>query len=163
MQHLIPYQIELINEPIVSYVFQTDHKVLYRVRFKPSDYLLPEAFWNNSVFEIVIDIINTPTLTVIPADKRITPTIIAIITRFFAIHKRVVLYICDDSDSRAEARKRKFDGWFTRFSDGQFVLHDLPQPAYSLEPYFASVILRADNPHRDSIIRAFDRLALGEK
>ena len=91
------------------YAFTTVNEVFYEVRFKPSGYVFSEYTWSETVFEIVIDLVVAPDLNKVPADRSIQATIIKIVADFFAVHDRVILYICDDSDSREMARKRKFD------------------------------------------------------
>ena len=98
-----------------------------------------------------------------PADRAIFPTVVAIISDFFAVHQRVILYICDDSDSKELARKRKFDSWYVCLGNPAFEKYDLPTVAAGSERYFASVFFRRDNPNRVLIITAYERLGTGEK
>ncbi len=146
------------------YSFNTKHKVEYDVRFKPdANYMPLHELWRDELHEIVIEVISAPDLLYIPADPAIFPTLVAIISNFFAVHQRVVLYICDDSDSREMARKRKFDGWYARFGDSLFEKYDLPTVDAGSERYFASLIFRRDNHNRIAIITAFERLGTGDK
>ncbi|WP_374191854.1 DUF6169 family protein [Spirosoma foliorum] len=71
--------------------------------------------------------------------------------------------MCDDSDSRELARKRKFDNWFNRSRNHPFEKYDLPSVISGPEQYFASIFFRYDNPFRHAIIAAFEDLANGEK
>ena len=146
------------------YSFGTKNYVEYDVRFKPNaEYVSPDELWRDDFYEIVIEVITAPDPAHIPADRSIFPTIVAIISDFFAVHERVILYICDDSDSRELARKRKFDNWFNRLSSHPFEKYDLPTVANGPERYFASIFFRYDNPLRLAIITAFERLAGDEK
>ncbi len=150
------------NQPV--YLFITDIGVSYQVRFKPSGYLLANPDWEHLIFEMAIDLIEVPTGIKIPVDNLIPPTIARIVADFFTIHERVMVYICDDADSRAEARKRKFDRWFDLFAGVFYSRHDIP---LAMEPdgkvYRAALIFRDDNPHRTEIIAAFDRMLSGDK
>ena len=119
--------------------------------------------WRDDFYELTIRIVSAPDPLHIPADGYILPTVVAIISDFFANHQRVVLYICDDSDSRELARKRKFDNWYTRLGTELYEKYDLPALSVGPERYFASVFFRRDNPNRLSIITAFDRLGTGDK
>ena len=146
------------------YSFGTKNNIEYDVRFKPGiDYISSDEPWRDDFYEIVIELIKAPDPAHIPADRAILSTIVAIITHFFTVHERVILYICDDSDSRELARKRKFDNWFSRFSKHLFEKHDLPTVAVGPERYFASIFFRSDNPYRSAVIAAFDRLSSGDK
>lgn len=158
------YKFRLIGGHENLYKFETKNGVEYDVRFKPNaDYVPPEEPWRDELYEIVIDVASAPDPARIPADRVIFPTIVVIIADFFANHQRVILYICDDSDSKELARKRKFDGWYARSGDFLFEKHDLPTVAIGPERYFASVFFRRDNPNRFAIIAAFDRLGASDK
>ena len=83
------------------YKFETKNNVEYDVRFKPNaDYLSQDELWRDDLHELTIRIASAPNPLRIPADRFILPTVIAIVAEFFAVHERVILYICDDSDSR---------------------------------------------------------------
>ncbi len=146
------------------YNFITINAVSYTVRFKPSaDYVSPQEPWRDNLFEFVIDVAVAPDPDRIPNDPVIALTIAHIIAHFFTVHERVILYICDDSDTRELALKRKFDNWFGRFRNPLFEKYDLPTVAEGPDRYFASLLFRIDNPHRLAIITAFEELATGEK
>lgn len=146
------------------YSFDTKNNVDYLVRFKPSaDYILPEERWRDDFYELVIEVASAPDPTHIPADRSVFPTIEAIISHFFSNHQRVILYICDDSDSREVARKRKFDIWYTRLASRIYEKYDLPTVFEGSERYFASVFFRRDNPDRIAILTAFGQFETGNK
>ena len=145
------------------YAFTRADKFFYEVRFKPSGYVFSEYTWSDTVFEIVIDLVFAPDPDKIPADRSVQATIIKIIAHFFTVHERVILYICDDSDSRELARKRKFDTWYARYGTSLFAKYDLPPISEGTERFFASIFYRRGNPNRFAVIAAFDRLASGEK
>lgn len=145
------------------YAFTTVNEVFYEVRFKPSGYVFSEYSWKDTVFEIVIDLVFAPNPDRIPSDRSVQATIIKIIAHFFTTYERVVLYICDDSDSREIARKRKFDTWYARYGTRLFAKYDLPTVAAGSERFFVSVFYRRDNPNRFAIITAFEQLAIGDK
>ncbi|GAB2585991.1 DUF6169 family protein [Spirosoma areae] len=111
----------------------------------------------------MIDLVSAPNPDRIPADRSVQATIIKGIAHFFMAYERVVLYICDDSNSRETARKRKFDTWYARYGTRLFGKYDLPTVSAGSERFFVSVFYRRDNPNRFEVITAFDRLATGEK
>lgn len=144
--------------------FVTVNAVSYTVRFKPSaDYVLTHEPWRDNLFEFVIELAAAPDPDRIPNDPVVALTIARIIVQFLTAHERVILYICDDSDTRERARKRKFDNWFSRFRNPLFEKYDLPTVTEGPDRYYASLLFRIDNPHRLAIITAFDQLATGEK
>ena len=60
-----------------------------------------------------------------PADALMSATIRAIISEFFSTRERVVLYICDDSDSKADSRRKLFDRWYIRHKKEVFTKMDV--------------------------------------
>ncbi|GAB4030286.1 DUF6169 family protein [Spirosoma gilvum] len=163
-EELRSYDFDFVGGFDNRYNFVTTNHISYNVRFKPSaDYVPLDKVWRDEFYELVIEITAAPDLAHIPADRSILPTIVAIISNFFTVHERVILYICDDSDSRELARKRKFDGWYARFGQQLFEKYDLPAVANGTEQYVASVFFLRDNPYRFAIINLFENLASGEK
>lgn len=157
------YNFRVIGGPNNLYKFETKSNVEYDVRFKPcADYVPPDEPWRDDLFEMVIEVAFAPDPARLPADGAIFPTIVAILTHFFFLHERVILF-CDDSDSKELARKRKFDGWYARLGETLFEKYDLPTVSAGPERYFTSVFYRRDNPHRFAIVAAFERLVEGEK
>ena len=144
-----------------SYGFVTSNAITYEVKFKPSDYLFNEPIVDDSVFEFVIQIAENPTGKRPPLDKRIAPTIAAIFNEFFQVHKRVVVYICDTSDSKATARHRKFNQWFEAFRGLAYFKLDLGVDDLDGTTYYTSLIFRADNPNTVLIIQAYKQLIDG--
>jgi len=77
-----------------------------------------------------------------------------------------MIYICDDSDSRAYARKRLFDRWYNQHIKvgARFTRYEFPiEIDDDGTVYFAALICRLDNPYQVEMYMAFRRLALGEK
>lgn len=141
------------------YVFETHSGAGYEVKFKPSGYLLSDDEFRELVFEMVISLaINPFAPTLPPADKLVAPTIAQIVTHFLNSHKRVVIYVCDDSDSRADARRKLFDYWFHKFSKKQYqkiMIHlgeDEQGQSYSVE-----LVARVDNLLTYRIVDSFLR------
>lgn len=110
-----------IDERNIIY-FETDYEITYRIRFELSDYLFPTLPLKiGSVFEFVLSVAESTGTNYIPPDSRIAPTVVAAIADFLkADTNRVITYICDSSDKRELARKRKFDQWFDTFATHDF-------------------------------------------
>lgn len=93
-------------------------------------------------------------------DKRVALTIADIVADYYQLRNEVIsLYICDSSDGRQAARKRKFDGWFEFFNQADFLKHDLTiVDEKDGITYYNAIILKTDNPQKTAIIAAFDDL-----
>lgn len=164
-QPLSSYNFTFVGGPQSIYIFETRFGAEYEIKFKPSGYLVDNPDFESLVFEMVIVLTNNPYEPRLPpVDALMSATIRSIVADFFKAHKRVVIYICDDSDSKADSRRKLFDRWFGRYKTEIFVKLNVPLGidedgmAYSVE-----LISRFDNPHFTAIYESFKRTVSGEK
>jgi Family of unknown function (DUF6169) len=155
------YKFSFIGGANNLYSFLTDHEITYEVKFKPCDYIFEgrTAFYVPT-FELVIELANNDTGNKPPLDPRISVTVATIFADFFQLNDgKVIIYICDSSDRRQEARRRKFNQWVELFKGSEFVKFDteIIDPIGPI--YHNSIILRTDNPYRDQIMKSFFDLA----
>ncbi len=94
-------------------------------------------------------------------DPLIPPTIAGILLQFFEQNERILVYICESSDGRAAARKRKFDGWFEAHEGSRFSKVDLKLIDTTGEKYLTTLIVRLDNPNLAEVTLAFMQLISG--
>ena len=143
------------------YTFETSNQISYEVKFKSCDYIFEgRTDFYIPTYELVIQVTINETGRKPPLDSRIPITIAAIFKDFYLQYEQqVIIYICDSSDSRQEARRRKFDQWVEVFKGTEFVKFDtkIVDPAGPI--YYNSIILRSNNPYRDQIIQSFIDLA----
>jgi Family of unknown function (DUF6169) len=91
-----------------TYVFETNSNILYGVKFKPSEYIISDKSYSNSIYEMIIEVLDIPNEKRLYPDKIIPPTIAIIIKDFFLkIHQPILMYICDSSDNKQLVRHRK--------------------------------------------------------
>ena len=78
----LAYNYRFGGEKFNSYFFQTDNSIIYKVKFKPTDYLFVDgSLFNPLTFELVIEL---KTMEVKPPlDKLIPYTIACIFEDFF--------------------------------------------------------------------------------
>ncbi|QMW00933.1 DUF6169 family protein [Spirosoma foliorum] len=164
-QPLSSYNFTFIGGPKSIYIFETRFGAEYEIKFKPSGYLVDNPAFEDFAFEMVIVLTANPyTPRLPPVDALMSATIRAIVADFFKTHERVVIYICDDSDSKADSCRKLFDRWFGRYKKEIFVKLNVPLGvdedgmAYSVE-----LISRFDNPHFMAIYESFKRTVSGEK
>ena len=69
------------------------------------------------------------------------------------------MYICDSSDSKQSARKRKFDNWVQLFKGNEFFKIDAEIIDNAKNKIYSSLIIKADNPHFNAIIKYFGSLS----
>jgi hypothetical protein len=144
-----------------SYVFVTDLKISYEIKFKSSSYLFDNRLdFKISVHEFVIEVAINPTGKRPALDARIPYTIASIFIDFFEKdNEQAIVYICDSSDIRQEARRRKFNQWVELFKGNHFIKVDTEIVESPIITYHNSITLRADNPRRGTIVDAFIELA----
>lgn len=146
-----------INE---SYAFVTKNEVYYEAKFKQSNYLfggLKE--FNIDIFEFVIDVAISPKGEKLPSDSKIPETISLLIKDFFNRNSRnAILYICDSSDSRQAARKRKFDKWVEYFKGEEFIKVDSEIFDGDNNKIYSSLIIKTENPFFSEVIKYFGKL-----
>jgi Family of unknown function (DUF6169) len=143
------------------YEFDTDNLISYDVKFKPCDYIFEgRVNFHVPTFELVIEVAVNESGNKPPLDPRISFTIARIFTDFYQSNDgKVVIFICDSSDRRQEARRRKFNQWVELFRGNEFVKFDTEIIDPLGSTYYNSIILRTDNPYRDQIIQSFIDLA----
>lgn len=91
------------------------------------------------------------------SDDKIGVTIVEIFKLFFSKMENVVVYVCDMSDERHMARKRKFDWWFWRYNDGSIIKEDGIAMVADVQ-IINSLLIHKDNPHLTTIIKAYKDL-----
>ncbi len=89
-------------------------------------------------------------------DKRMAPTIVQIVAEFLLSETDAVVYVCDPSDGKGEARMRKFAGWF------EFFTHESAH-IFQLTAHFdgggmivyTALLLNKNNPLKARFAQAF--------
>ena len=90
-------------------------------------------------------------------DDRIGQTIVEVFRIFFSQIENVTVYVCDSSDERHLARKRKFDFWFWKYNDGTIIKEDGVAVVEDME-ILNSLLVHRSNPRCAEIIFAFKDL-----
>ena len=145
----------LSNHGPLSFEFVTDQGVIYNATFFDYNTSLPgypelaEAIYSFTL-DIILEINDTP----LRPDERLGETIVAIFMKFFNSRQNVVVYVCDSSDDRHLARKRKFDFWFWKYNDGTILKVDSLAVIEDMEIY-NSVLVHKDNVNATRIIEGF--------
>ncbi len=86
-------------------------------------------------------------------DDRVSITIVEIIRAFFKKNMDSLVFTCDSSDEKHEARKRLFRQWFNTHSKQEYIKHDKED-----DDLLVSIIIQSNNPLRDIITKEFDAL-----
>lgn len=153
------YDFEFAGGVSHSYIFKTINEVVFEIKFKPSDYIFgySEVISNNA-FELGIVILEGKIGA--GKDDKIPSTIAEIVFDFFSKKSDdVIIYICDSSDSRQLARKRKFDSWVEYFKGSDYFKVDAEIIDIEKNKIYSSLILKSDNPNFREIIKYFGSLS----
>ena len=137
----------------LSFEFFTVGGQLYKAYFISYSYLFSDyPEFANDVFSFNLEMINGHAEN--QADERIGQTVVEIFSNFFKSRQNVVVYICDSSDDRHLARKRKFDLWFWKYNDGSIFKEDGIAVIADMEIY-NSLLIHKQNKLADKIVNAF--------
>lgn len=150
-----PYQVRESGEGL--FCFTTDESLVYEVGFV-RDYMLS----TESAYQIFLMPKGTPNAT---KDDKMQKTMTVIIEEFFQVNDVLLDYICETRDGRQAARNRLFSKWFSQYPNrDQFTLRTI-ELEYDDMLYFASVILRNDNPHYHEYMEAINmfKVEMAEK
>lgn len=159
----IPYPFVIDEDDSTTFAFETNHQLVYEVRFKHTGYIFvsyPELELH--AFELIIRLVSNSTGNRTPLDTQIAATIAGIVRSFLARTERVIIYICDSSDLRQVTRARKFDTWYEYYRGIDFIKINRNIIDPSGEVYLTALIMRHDNPLKVRIFEAFDRLTSGQ-
>ena len=107
------------------YDFITDNFIVYQVKFSDGSYYFNCFPEYSTVYDFTIRDITIGGIEKNPFDIEVEKTIVAIMSLFLSEKENCVIYICDDSDNRHNARERKYDGWFSKNDNNKFEKFDL--------------------------------------
>lgn len=142
-----PYQVTVSSDG--SFCFTTDESQTYEVGFV-EDYM----FSMGNVYQIFLMPKEGQNLT---KDNKMQQVVTVIIEEFFQSNDVLLDYICETRDGRQAARNRLFSRWFSQYPDhDKFTLRTI-EIEYDGQLYYASAILRNDNPHYREYIDAIER------
>jgi hypothetical protein len=161
---LLGYDYSFIGGINNSYYFKTVNQIFYEVKFKPTPYLFDSSFvFANDVFEMVIEVVDNETGRKLPLDKLIPFTIATVFKDFYRrCDRRITFYICESSDLRQEARRRKFDAWYYHFKEVDYMKVDAPiYDANDNMIYHNALIIKRANPYFLEIVDEFNKVSSG--
>lgn len=143
---LSPFEIDEL-EPY-DYVFVNRDGIRYRTFFSPLSEYYPQ-FVDTYSFSI-----EPEDRSPHPVDMRIAATIVEILKLFFRKNENAMIMVCDNLDGKEEKRRKLFDRWFIKYSDGTIDKYDAASHSgdYNL---FASIYMRDTNPNKGQLVNAF--------
>ena len=92
-------------------------------------------------------------------DTKIRKTIIAIIENFFELNKNVLLYICDNSDHREQARAKLFVKWFDEYNGTRHYTIRTANATVEEQGIYAAIIVDNSNPLLADIVSDFNKMS----
>lgn len=151
LEHLYsksPYKIIPINNDLD---FFTDTNTHYRISFTQE-----AAIGGCDTYQFIIRKVES-----IPTshDPKVEATILTIIDEFFRSNLNVLLYICDTSDNREEARNRLFLTWFERNAEPERFTIRTANAEVEGEGFYAAIIVENRNPKLKEITEEFEQTA----
>jgi hypothetical protein len=150
-----PYLIQKRDSNLFEFV--TENGLVYVVYFIDYFYLFASYLSSYTpILSINIELKNLNGFS-IKEDPRVGATIVEMLRQFFQQTAQVLVYVCDNSDCRQHARKRKFDHWFNKYSDGSLLKKDGSIIADKLE-ILNAIIIHKEHPYFNDIIHAFSAI-----
>lgn len=148
INHVAPYS---VWSKEMLYFFDTDYNVQLRIEFDDEDNALSsESYWFN-----IVNLNDKPS----PHDKKVMPTIWAIIEEFFRVNPKVLLYMCDSANDQQAMRARLFKRWFYLYQGhNRFIFRQAEIPEENIINY-VSLIMPKSHPHAEEIVSEFDEQA----
>jgi hypothetical protein len=142
-----PYMLE--SSGMCSFTFTTDQGKKYEIGFIQDLMISDEGVYQ--FFITTEDKFKTV------LDRRIQQTVLVVLEEFFRNEGVVLDYICATDDHRQASRDRMFHQWFENsMGKEQFCLRSMNIDIDGTD-YFASVIMRNDNPRFEAMTEAIDR------
>lgn len=145
-----PYKIFLSADGVFS--FTTDEAHIYEIGFV-EDHMISI----DNAYQFFIMPKSTPN---VQQDEKIRQTVTAIIEEFFLSNDVLLDYICDTKDGRQKARNRLFTLWYNNYPNNHLYTLRTISIEFDGVPYFASAIIRKDNPNYAEYMAAIDAFAV---
>ena len=142
-----PYRVQVSADG--SFCFTTDESLTYEVGFV-KDYM----FSAENAYQIFLMPKGTPNTT---KDDKMQQTVTVIIEEFFQSNDMLLDYICETRDGRQAVRNRLFSRWFYQYPKRDLFTLRTIEIAHEDLLYFASAIIRNDNPHYNEYMEAIDK------
>ena len=152
------YSFQKNNDFFNTYIFETTSKVLYRLKFKHSPFMLGDnkKIFSEFIFEFVIEVFFNPDDKLPAKDDLISQTIHLILLDFFeSKNQTICIYICDSADGKQLVRRRKFNRWFDYFEKSNFVKYDEVLLDENENEFPISLIMQKHNKYIPEVIAAF--------
>ena len=142
-----PYKLE--SSGLYSFSFMTEQGKRYEIGFIQDLMISDEGIYQF--------FISTEDKFKTAPDEKIQQTVMVVMTEFFKTQGVVLDYICATEDNRQAVRDRMFHRWFEQSMDkDQYYMRNMSVEIDGIW-YYASVVLRKDNPRFDAVMEAVDR------
>lgn len=151
-----PYEKKIPGSQVIDFYFTTSAGVTYILNFTDEGLRLGAGHFDCKHYTVDLLVSGAyypPDNT--PPDPRVADTIRVILTPFFETTKNVLITVCDNSDSREEARFRLFKRWFNETRIDHVERHEYvvnEEGGYSL---LSAVYVHVDLFGKDKILNRY--------
>jgi len=143
-----PYEVIYVEGDLDFY---TDTAVHYRISFTQED-----SLGGCDTYQIIIRKVEEICSF---HDPKVEKSILSIILEYFRLNPNALLYICDTSDHREEARNRLFLNWFKHHDMANRFYIRTAQANVEEEGFYAAVIVERSNLKAADVIADFEETA----
>jgi hypothetical protein len=141
-----PYKI-CLNKEGHHGVFETDNGVVYNLSLiKVPDIPIEEAYY------IVLERVNKEKGK---HDPKIGETVTTVIVSCIDCVENIIIFTCDNSDKKQEARNILFKKWFYKYIKKEYFRYD-KEPDETFDKVYVSFVCNINNPKKDEYVVIFD-------
>ncbi len=152
LESLNPYEYQQLTEK--DFRFTNTADTYYQVYFSDGSNYFEHRSFSNFVGVFGFKPLSNTNFTY---DLRTAQTVIFILSEYLSQGNNIILFVCDEKDSRQANRNRLFNRWFQKYNDGSFDKFDLVFE----ENTFVSAVLSKNNPFYVDFTQTFP--SLGEE
>ena len=131
-----------------AYIFYTRQGIVYEVSFDED-----KPIGGCDTYQVTIRKVNQAEGS---HDPFVRDTILSIIEEFFESNQSVLLYICDTSDGRQQARNMLFLRWLRDYDTSGRYRISTCNVVVEGEMWYTAIIVRVDNPLCDTVTAEFE-------
>jgi len=113
-----------------------------------------------NIYQLVVEKANDETE---PLDSRVSATIENIIERFFNDERNALIYICSDTDNKANLRNKVFNRWYqkSKYKDVIFKIEKalpIKSPGFPEQQIYTSFMFHKQNPNYKKLKEIYNKI-----
>jgi len=113
-----------------------------------------------NIYQLVVEKANDETE---PLDNRVSATVENIIERFFNDERNALIYICSDTDNKANLRNKVFNRWYQKSKLKDAILKiekviPINSPGFPEQQIYTSFLFHKQNPNYKKLKEIYNKI-----